>query len=491
MSKELSVFQNYREGEKIPNVSVEDTTLKNEENNKNSPSALEIVLNGLNEYYHFISYERQLYVYDEDLGYWKLIPASNSSYELRKLIPNELRRFALKINFSILYEWLLVDAEQKDKTFFQERFNWINFRDRAYNWKSDKAKKERKSLNFRYALNVDYSDTQVASSNAFKEFVDGLFSEPKTKKEFYKFLALCFGNIRTLKYVFFLYGVSDTGKTTVLNLIKHILGDDNCASLSFGQFQNEFAVATLNGKRANLSGEVSAVSNKKLDIIKSISGNDSVTASYKCKDHFQFENLCLPIFACNCLPVITDYLEAQSFLSRVIIFPFSNPVPREKWDKNLLQNLIKDLPGVFMCVQKGFKLLEDDGFKINESDEMLAAKLSYMGSCESFSLFCDKYIIKSNDSKISSAQIQECYSAFCIQRDYLELAPNQWAQVLKRNTSCQMSTMVLNGKRCRAYKGIKLSDKVEDLLAKEKVYDNAEKQSSSYSFLPSNTNLEE
>ena len=489
-NKELPVFQNYRENEEKNDNIIESNkfnetvsqALQSGENDKKAPSVLEILIDELNKYYRFVSLDRQLYVYDEAYGYWRLIPASNSNYELRLLIPYHLRSYAMKVNFSNLYEWLLVDADRVKSDFFKEKWNWINFSDCAYNFKDGSTTTKRGKLQFRYALNVDYPGEEKTSGE-FEKFVDGIFSDKKTKKEFYKFLAICFGNIRTLKVCCFLYGVPDSGKTTMLNVIKYILGEENCSSLSFSQFNNEFALTQLLGKRANLSGEVSGIGNKKLDVLKSITGNDTITASFKCKDHFQYQNQCIIVFACNSLPHIDDYLEAQSFLSRVIIFPFSKSVKREKWDDKLLYKLINDVPGIFDCVRKGFKLLEADKFEITESDEMKNAKLAYAGNTDSFSVFSDKYISSNKDSKVLSAEIQEAYSAFCNQKDFNELPASKWAQVLKRNFACQPTTVAIDGKRCRAYKGIKLRKKTsEEILEKEAVVNNA--SNSNNSFLP-------
>lgn len=487
-NNELPVFQNYRENEddnSIENRKFNEAisqSLQSGENDKKAPSVLEILIDELNKYYRFVSLDRQLYVYDATYGYWRLIPASNSNYELRLLIPYHLRSYAMKVNFSNLYEWLLVDSEKVKSDFFKEKKSWINFSDCACNFNDGKKTKKREDLRFRYALNVDYP-SEEKSSGEFEKFVDRIFSDKKTKKEFYKFLAICFGNIRTLKYCFFFYGVPDSGKTTMLNVIKYILGEENCASLSFAQFNNEFALTQLLGKRANLSGEVSGIGNKKLDVLKSITGNDTITASYKCKDHFQYQNQCIIVFACNVLPQIDDFLEAQSFLSRVIIFPFSKSFKRENWDNKLLYKLINDVAGIFDCVRKGFKLLEEDKFEILESDEMKNAKLAYAGNTDSFSVFSDEYISSDKDSKVSSAEIQEAYRAFCNQKDFNELPSSKWAQVLKRNFACQPTTVVIEGKRCRAYKGIKIRKKTsEEILEKEAVINNA--SNSNNSFLP-------
>ena len=49
---------------------------------------LELVFNMLLTMYDFIEVNGQLYIYNETFGYWKLIPESNSTREIRRLIPS-------------------------------------------------------------------------------------------------------------------------------------------------------------------------------------------------------------------------------------------------------------------------------------------------------------------------------------------------------------------------------------------------------------------
>ena len=122
-----------------------------------------------------------------------------------------------------------------------------------------------------------------------------------------------------------------------------------------------------------------------------------------------------------------------------------------------------------------------------------APQKSYAGTWESFSLFCDKYIVPDPKGKLTSAEIQNAYRVFCNQHDYVELASNQWSQVLRRNIPCKPSTAVkrVEGEkktRGRAYKGITFSKSISDLLEKEPVVHNDSHGSNSDSFLPSNYN---
>lgn len=434
--------------------------------------SLELVFNMLLTMYDFIEVNGQLYIYNETFGYWKLIPESNSNREIRRLIPSSFFSVVKKSGLEELYEWLLLEATHKDENIFFKHTEYINFKDCAVFAKTrEKYKKDRKKLYFRYYLNIDYPREE--STGAFNAFIRDIYPDDKhSRRELSKLYGLTISDIRTLKYIAFFYGPSNTGKTISQNVLEYIIGSDYTASLSFSQVSSEFAVTQLINKRASLSGEVSGATTSRLDILKSISGNDLITACYKGKDHFQFRNRCLMIFACNCFPKINDFLEVQSFLERAIFFPFVNVKDRKDWDPNLLDKLKEDAAGIIDFALEGLKALEEDGYSFKESKAMLECKKFFNGQFDSFSMFSNKYIESDKNSTLTSSEISDMYRKYCDKNDYDVLSDNQWPQIIKRDFACVSCTKTVEttlGKtRVRGYKGIRFKSSIVDF------YDNLE-----------------
>lgn len=431
---------------------------------------IEQVLGELLKTYDFISVEDKLYVYEENFGYWKLITDSESQRELRRRTDRKWRGRISKSHLQELYEWLILDARHLPASIFREGRHFLNFSDIAYNWSKDKFVKDRKDLYFRYSLNIPYPQSE--STGAFKQFLKDTFGDDKeTIDQYKKMIGLALSDMREHKYAFILLGNHNSGKSVSMNLLRFLVGPENCSAVSFSQMSSEFHLAVLHSKRLNLSGEVSGTTTNRLDVFKSLCGNDDVLVSNKMKDPFLFRNRCLLIFACNSLPRISDPLETQSFLERLIIFPFKNTKPRDEWDTKLLEHLCDDCPAVISFAIEGLKMFEEDEYVIHESDIMKECKLQYAGMYNSFSMFADQYICSDKNKKVSSADIKKAYHQYCILRDYEELNDNVWAQILKQKFMCSSSTVVeKNGDRCnriRAYKGVALSPEIERLFTQE------------------------
>lgn len=446
------------------------------EKKKETQSALEVVLYSMLKHHNFIVHQGQLYVYKEAEGYWQLLPNTSSQMELRSLTPQDVKRHAMKVNYPSLYEWLINEADHVSPDFFQEDRRYVNFLDCCYNLESQKTHTDREKRGFTYSLQINFPTGKP--TGAYKSFVDSIFKDDDaTKIEFCKFLTLLVINSRSYKYCFFLIGPSNSGKSTVLNALRYLFGP-HYSSVSFSQFASEFALCELLTSRVNLSAEISSSTNKRLDIMKTITGSDGYTVSRKGQQHFRVDsNQATLVFASNVLPSFSDRTEVSSFLSRAVFFPFMISVDREDWNPNLLKELNEDTAGFLELVEIGWAALHKCGFMIEESSSMQLFKNEVSGLWDSFSTFAKKYIKKDPDGKLTSSEIQEAYETYCNHHDYTCLKPSQWSRILKLNMLCHSSTKVIkNGEdgssRVRAYKGIAFKKSVSDLLEKEQVHNN-------------------
>lgn len=443
---------------------VTSKTVSAEENTAKSLKQ-DFIVDELLQQYDFCVFEEQLYIYREEQGFWKIIQESEANRELRKLI---FQMGSSRVNKTFLYEtyeWLLVRAQKiKGNT---DNQNYLNFLDFALDWQSGEEITNRKELFFRYALQVNRKEFAAGNTSKFRKFVnETLLGDEETIHEFKKFVGLALSDIRDLKLCFFLYGQSNTGKSVFLNVLKGLVGEEWCASLSFTQMSNEFAITQLLGKRINLSGEVSGASNKRLDIFKSLTGNDLITACFKGKDHFQFQNRSLLVFACNSFPPVQSVDEFDSFLSRIIIFPFDNVVSREKWESKLEEKLLLCKTEIIAFAIEGLRLLEEDNYEFIESNRMKASKREFVGRYNSFEIFAQTHVKIDLSSITTSAEIRKHYREFCEENDYIVQEDNVWTQYLKQKFRCIpttiQETVAFEYKRCRAYKGVRLINVSEE-----------------------------
>lgn len=447
----------------LDRIAVNNSCEDNEDNSRGrvklSADAIAEILQALHQ---FRSRNNQLYYFNEVMCCWEMLEPSLENRELRALIPKEQRSSIYKNSLSEVYEWLIIDSPELETNSKSKLY--LNFRDCSINWKTERIVtdlNERRKLNFLYYIDVDYQSLDK-NLDYYQEFTDFVFGDDAaTRKEFNKFIGLALSEFRNLKMALFLFGPSNSGKSVVLNLLKLLVGKHRCSSVSFSQLGENFALTRLLGKRLNVSGEVSGTGNKKIDVFKSLTGNDDIEISYKSRDYFTYINECMFVFACNNYPDILSVPEFDSYLSRIFFFPFENVKNRDEWVDGLECKLYEDAYSVIKAAMQGLRDLADDNYCFAETEKMKKCKLDYRAVFDSFTLFADKHIVTDTENKVSSKEIRMAYSQFCSLQEYKTLDVNVWSQILKQKYQCISCTMNVVGndgytRRERAYKGIRL-----------------------------------
>jgi phage/plasmid-associated DNA primase len=125
-----------------------------------------------------------------------------------------------------------------------------------------------------------------------------------------------------------LYGAANSGKSTILHVIKGLFNRESTATCPPEQWGDKFAPATLADKLLNIAGELSE---KKLidgKVFKEIIDGMEITAQFKNQQLFQFEPKATHWFASNYLPKTTD--SSEGFTRRLLILWFRKPISSDK-----------------------------------------------------------------------------------------------------------------------------------------------------------------
>ena len=120
---------------------------------------------------------------------------------------------------------------------------------------------------------------------------------------------------------FILTGNGNNGKSTLLDVIQAMLGEDNLSSVSLKDLGERFKTYQLEGKLANIGDDIS---NKYIDdneTFKKLVTGEKVNVERKGKDPFDFRNYSKLIFSANDLPRINDL--SDGLKRRLIFIPFN------------------------------------------------------------------------------------------------------------------------------------------------------------------------
>lgn len=136
-------------------------------------------------------------------------------------------------------------------------------------------------------------------------------------------IGYCFYRRNELGKSFILTGDKSNGKSTVLDLIKTILGEQNISALDLKELGDRFSTAMMFGKLANIGDDIGDdfLQGTQVSVFKKIVTGNRIKAERKGQDPFEFDPTVKLLFSANDIPRMRD--KTGAILRRLVIIPFN------------------------------------------------------------------------------------------------------------------------------------------------------------------------
>jgi len=177
-----------------------------------------------------------------------------------------------------------------------------------------------------------------------------------------EYMGYCLTSSTKYERGLFIVGASNSGKSTVVDSLKAMLGLDNCSVIGLDQLADSRFVGQILDKLANVSDEIPKNAADYEDILKRIISGQEITVNTKFVPTFSAYPTCKLIFSANDLPRIND--NSTAIFRRMLLLYFNNVVPRDKVDFDLKMKIAEnECPGIFNWAFEGLKRLKaNNGF---------------------------------------------------------------------------------------------------------------------------------
>ena len=140
----------------------------------------------------------------------------------------------------------------------------------------------------------------------------------------------CFYRRNELGKAFIFTGEGANGKSTFIDMIKTMLGDENIASLDLKELGDRFKTAELYGKLANVGDDIGDEFIANVSVFKKLVTGERVSVERKGQDPFEFNNYSKFLFSANNIPRMRDKTGAVQ--RRLTIIPFEAKFSKEDAD---------------------------------------------------------------------------------------------------------------------------------------------------------------
>lgn len=413
----------------------------------------------IKEKINFIVINNIVYIYKEEYGYYKALQDSELEHELRRALPYEIK---IRINNSVLNEvirWLKTfDTEEREINNNNRYINFINgYYDLYY---GEFLKDNREKLYFGHFVNSEYKESDL-SGVFFEEYINNVTNKDyELRNLLQEILGVAISGIRGFKKAIFIIGCANSGKTTFLSLLDNLIGKEFISNLGLADLNDKFRLANIFNMRLNTCGEVSELSLKRLDIFKSITGNDLITAERKGRDPFSFKNNAMLIFAGNYLPEISVTDISNAFFKRMIIIPFNQSIPEDKININLMDRLLEEKEYIIKFAIEGLTRFIDNGYKFTESREVANITQEYLYENASFQSFLKEECIIDGECKETSSDLIEYYKDFCYEKCVTPITERLFHKYMKQVHGVKRCRFRCSGGNLYGYSGIRLTSRL-------------------------------
>lgn len=367
---------------------------------------------------------QDFYIYDETIGTYK---ADLDGKRIKRRIRSYLdREFIEDKIVNAIYNLILSDSRL---SISYDRINnrprhWIHFINGYYDYKTDSLYSHDPKYNEIGVIPWEYSPSRYPAKYKFVTKGKGILREtieeplafdawlneaiPDSEDQSMLFQYMAYSmTLDTGAQKFLLFcGPGGTGKSTVLKLIEEIIGKSNVSNVSLQGLQDRFAPAELFLKQANICADIPLTALSEVDMIKKLTGEDTISADRKFKKAYTFRSYARLFFSANDIPYIAE--KTNAFYRRMLILKMDHSP--ETVDPDLFDKLRTEIPHI---ITRAVEELYCSGGEIDASEnckmEVRAARKN-SDTIEAF--ICDR--CESGDKfRTDAATLYRMYQNYC------------------------------------------------------------------------------
>ncbi len=262
----------------------------------------------IKDQYHIVRMEGQLFVYMDGQYHSDPMKLEKAMIQVIPNLKDSQRKEVLK------YLQIIADDGKPAP------LNLIAFRNGVLNIDTDEFKGNSPEYIITNRIPWDYNPN--AESEVVEKFLNSVScNDASIRSLLEECIGYCFYRNSKMGASFILTGMKENGKSTYLETLNKILGEDNTSALDLKNLGDRFSKASLYKKLANIGDDISDEFIPDPSLFKKITTGERIDAEYKGTNKFEFNPYATLIFSANEIPRIND--KTGAVLRRLLIIPFN------------------------------------------------------------------------------------------------------------------------------------------------------------------------
>ena len=391
--------------------------------------------------FNIIKIDDQLHIYKDGV-YVDGLHAIET--EMIKIIPTLTSR---NRNEVIKYLYLIAPVVNR-----QSGANYIPFNNGIYNIDTGQLEDFRPDVVVKNKIPHNYN------YNAYNESMDVMLdrvscNDDQIRDLLEEMAGYCMYRRNELRKAFILIGDKANGKSTYLDCITNMVGENNTSALDLKELGDRFRTAELFGKLINAGDDIGDEFIANPAIFKKLVSGDRVTVERKGQDPFDFCNYSKFIFSANNIPRIKD--KTGAVLDRLVIVPF-----KASFSKNdsgydpYIKYKLREPEALEYLIQLGLdglkRVLNHNGFTMcqavqNELEEYSENNNPIIGFLKELDLDIDIINQPTKDVYLR-------YKLYCNDNGFNPMSAGEFTKYIKKTYELDNPTTRVNGKVVRLFR---------------------------------------
>lgn len=330
--------------------------------------------------------------------------------------------------------------------------NLIAFKNGVYDIATDKLMGFSPDIVITNQIPWDYNPT-VFSEVANKTLNKMACQDPEVRNLLEECIGYCFFRRNELSVSMFLTGEKANGKSTFLQMVQDVLGQNNTSNLGLDELDARFAPVTMFGKLANIGDDINDdfLHGRAIAHFKKIVSGNIISAEHKGQDMFFFKPHVKLIFSANQIPRMKD--RTGAVLRRMVIIPFNATFTKSDPDFDpYIAWKLKDVEVMEYLVRIGIeglkRILENHSFTQSQrvADE-IKEYTEYNNPLLLFLTEVEQDEIINQETRL----VHSRYEVFCNENGFQSMGLTTFTKEINRQLDCQSVLKRINGQRVRVF----------------------------------------
>lgn len=280
-----------------------------------------------------------------------------------------------------------------------------------------------------------------------------------TMVNIYEMIGLCMYRSNDYSQSAVLLGTGSNGKSTLLKMIKEMLGGENYSALDIETMgHGDFQVGQLVGKLANIGDDISneLLKGSTLSVFKKISSGDDVYTDVKNGKGFHFRPYCMGIYSANEFPRMED--TSKGMIRR--LFPIELNANFSRDDPDFDPHINAKVTTERACQRLAYlgivgllSVFDNDGFTPNEASRRLLDEIK--ASNDTVLQWMDEESVDAAyiDGR-PTAEVYSEYSEWCKDGGVFAVSRSKFSRRVNSNLSMEVTSRFCSqtGKSVRSFK---------------------------------------